>query len=267
MQGVRSSDALSDARERQTRTALIKHLHEQRQFLRNSSDLFDSGLTAEAKRLATTVRVLVHDTSQAQSLLGQLGLKDKMQFIDTSLEVENLEPVRLPDGRYRVTRRKDAGLALIRLSGGKSSGFSPALGSRPRRRLAPFQAWWADPVLRDGQGKAFARRDLVLALAHLDGGAHVDPELPAAYAALSRSNSLGWEVHKGGQLLSLENPVLANVRQIAYEVRLTLEEQLPDELRLLPPAMERQAPNSGQPEGTSSGSEAGCGNGSGSSRR
>jgi hypothetical protein len=77
---------------------------------------------------------------------------------------------------------------------------------------------------------------LVLGLAHLDGGAHVDPELPAAYAALSRSNSLGWEMHISGELVSLESPVLANVRQIAYEVELTLDEQLPDELRQQRPA-------------------------------
>jgi hypothetical protein len=216
--------------ERQTHADLIRHLNEQMQFLANSSDLFDGGQTAEAKRLATTVRILVHDTSRAQSLLGQLDLKNTLGFIDTSLEPEPRQPVRLSDGRYRVSRRKDAGLAQIRMSANEVA-FTPALGNRPRRRLAPFEAWWTDPVLQDGQGRGFARKDLVLGLAHLDGGAHVDPELPAAYAAVSRSNSLGWEVHRGGELLSLENPVLANVRQIAYELQLTLEEQLPNELR------------------------------------
>jgi hypothetical protein len=219
------------ANEKQTRGDLIKHLDEQMQFLKTSSDLFDQRKTAEAKRLGTTVRILVHDTSRSRSLLGQLGLKSALHFIDTSLEPERLEPVRLPDGRYAVTRRKDAGLATIRLSTAAISGFAAALGDRPRRRLAPFEAWWTDPILRDGQGKEFARRDLVLALAHLDGGAHVDPELPAAYAALTRSNSLGWEIDRGGELLSLESPVLANVRQIAYELDCTLEEQLPGEVR------------------------------------
>jgi len=226
---------MSGAGEGQTRADLIRHLHEQMQFLRNSSDQFDRGQIAEAKRLATAVRVLVHDTPRARSLLGQLGLKHTLRFSDTSLEPENPEPVRLADGRYRQSLRKDAGLALIRMRSGEG-GYWPVLEGRPGRRLAPFESWWTDPVLRDGQGNDFARKDLVLGLAHLDGGAHVDPELPAAYAALSRSNSLGWEMHISGELVSLESPVLANVRQIAYEVELTLDEQLPDELRQQRPA-------------------------------
>jgi hypothetical protein len=193
-------------------------------FLATSSELFDQGHIAEAKRLAITIRILVHDTSSSHSLLGQLGIKDTLRYIDTSLEPDIPRAERVSDGSWRMSVRKDAGLAQIRMTAG-TMYFWPSLEARPRRRLAAFDNWWTDAVLSDSQGREFSRRDLVLGLAHQDGGAHVDPELETAYAALSRSNSLGWNVHVGGELLSLESPVLANVRQIAFELRLTIAEQ------------------------------------------
>jgi hypothetical protein len=81
-------------------------------------------------------------------------------------------------------------------------------------------------VLRDNEGNAFGRRDLVLGVAHLDGGVHVDPELEEAYAALTRANSHGWELFDMRGVLLSEGPVLANVRQIAWELETTLDEQL-----------------------------------------
>lgn len=228
--GARAVRATALNTEPQSRADLSTHLQEQIGFLTTSAQLFDEGEAAEAKRLATTLRVLLHDSSASHSLLGQLGVKDMLRYADTSLEPESETPVRLLDGRYQVTRRKDAGLAQIRMSA-HGVRYWPALDARPIRRLMPFDPWWTEPVLRDNRGGTFARRDLVLGLAHKDGGAHVDPALPAAWAALSRSNSLGWEVHVGGRLLSLESPVLANVRQVAHELVVTLHRQLPQSLR------------------------------------
>jgi len=61
----------------------------------------------------------------------------------------------------------------------------------------------------------------------------VDPELNAAYKALSRDNSFGWEVQLGsGEPGIVENsPVPALVRTAAHELYGTLMEQLP---KLLP---------------------------------
>jgi len=43
----------------QTRKELLVHLNENLDFLKRSAAAFDSGYTAEAKRLAVTIRVLV----------------------------------------------------------------------------------------------------------------------------------------------------------------------------------------------------------------
>jgi len=45
-----------------TKAELLDYLREQITFLRNSIDSYDKGFEGEAKRLATTIRVLVHDT-------------------------------------------------------------------------------------------------------------------------------------------------------------------------------------------------------------
>jgi hypothetical protein len=79
-------------------------------------------------------------------------------------------------------------------------------------------------VIEDSAGRHFSRRDLVLAVANKDGGAHVDPQLDDSYVALSRMNSIGFAwIGPNGVSEPLDSPVPASVRQIAYEVAQTLE--------------------------------------------
>src|SRR5205814_2070163 len=124
-------------------------------------------------------------------------------------------------------------LVMVRMTSPGSTSYHAAKEGGPieRLRLARFDDWWTTPIVKDDQGNLFSRKDLVLALAHREGGAHVDPELPAAYAALSRSNSLGWIVGEnvltigasGPGLRAIEgNPVLFMVRQIAHELEHTI---------------------------------------------
>ncbi|HEY4058491.1 MAG TPA: hypothetical protein VGM39_17885 [Kofleriaceae bacterium] len=63
------------------------HLIEQVGFLDASSTAYDQGIESEAKRLATTVRVLVHDTSASRSLLTHLGVRDRLPWTDTAMGV------------------------------------------------------------------------------------------------------------------------------------------------------------------------------------
>ena len=70
---------------RQSRGDLLAYLAEQRAFLQSSAAQYDQGFVAEAKRLAVTIRVLVHDNpgSGSVSLLEQLGLKGRLNYRDT----------------------------------------------------------------------------------------------------------------------------------------------------------------------------------------
>ena len=59
-------------------------LKDQLRFLRNSSSSYDNGFEGEAKRLAVTIRILVHDTKNSTSLLHQLVIKHKLKMLNTA---------------------------------------------------------------------------------------------------------------------------------------------------------------------------------------
>lgn len=67
----------------QTNDELMIHLRDSLGFLDASSTYFDAGYVGEATRLATTIRVLVHDTAKSKSLLGLLDFKTKINYIST----------------------------------------------------------------------------------------------------------------------------------------------------------------------------------------
>lgn len=221
-------------------TELIEALIEQLQFLRSSARAVDQGEQYEFKRLAMTLRVLLHSGRRpTQALLDQIGVLGKLQFLDSAGE----NP---PNNKLRAQNL----LALQQLTWG--GGGVPSRGgyiarmhnlpdfkldwrtqvhelaagrSLPRKagEYLDFDTWWSAVVLTDGLGAEFSRADLVRAVANTDGGGHVDPTLDASYYALSRSNSLGWIMTEpSGEQLPFDNPVPASIRQIAYEVDVSL---------------------------------------------
>jgi hypothetical protein len=56
------------------------------------------------------------------------------------------------------------------------------------------QRWNDSIVIVDKNGTQFKRSDLIFKMCNQDGGAHVDPKLDNKYAALSRSNFVGWKL-------------------------------------------------------------------------
>lgn len=69
---------------------LSRHLKEQLEFLRASSAAFDSGMEAEAKRLAVQIRLLAYDArggrkNRSVSLLTQLGVRENLPWLDTAI--------------------------------------------------------------------------------------------------------------------------------------------------------------------------------------
>lgn len=72
------------ARVAQSDDELRPHLQEQIGFLRESCVRFDEGKTAYAKQASLNLRVLLHDTGASRSLLGVLGLKTQIRFLDTA---------------------------------------------------------------------------------------------------------------------------------------------------------------------------------------
>lgn len=194
---------------------LDQHLKEQIAYLRNSAALYDGGDVREAKRLAVPIRVLVHDTQSSRSLLGQMSLKS-IGFCDTAFPHS-------PENRLT-----HIGLVAMHL-GSHGARYEAMLDNTPRGRgeAVSFDDWWNAVVFVDTDRNTMTRGDLVLAVADQDGGAHVDPALRAVYARLSRSNSLGWAFVKQGEVVPLDNPVPASIRQIAHELIKSVEVRQP----------------------------------------
>jgi hypothetical protein len=57
-------------------------------FLVNSGNLVAQGDNDEAVRLAIALRVLLHDTRSSHSLLGQLGWKDNLAYVNSLRQLE-----------------------------------------------------------------------------------------------------------------------------------------------------------------------------------
>jgi hypothetical protein len=247
------------ARIRRTPEEVREQLREQYGFLTRSAAAYDAGFEGEAMRLATTLRILLHDSSSSRSLLGQLQVKDALRFEDTAM---------YPNPRLI----QKAGLVIIQwTTGTEVRHVAPLADLLSPDRIHPplrFKRWWTVRVIEGSQGRSYSRRDLVLTMANQDGGAHVDPELDADYALLRRDSlgvthetnsgdaaegedgshdyvelAVALQVGPDGRQLeppeairsgtpAMGNVAAASVRQIAYEVQTTLERRL---ARLLTP--------------------------------
>ena len=186
------------------------HLKEQLSFLEASAESFDAGAEEEAKRLALTIRILVHNTSSSHSLLRQMG--KNLKFFDTSsdLDPHNILP--------------HSGLIAALLAEPRQTRYVAMLDNLPPNtvKMTDFDSWWNKPVFSDKQGRKLTRKDLILTAANQDGGAHIDPSLDKTYANLSR-NGLGLIVNHSAGEKTMDKPERAAIRQIAHEVLKTLK--------------------------------------------
>ncbi len=199
---------------------------EQIDALRISSLAYDNGSHGEAKRLATVVRVLVHDTGRSKSLLKQLGKKDLKYYASPAPTIPSYEGFGCPLIYLRIAPTRSCSSLLYHP---KLDDFSP---EEEWRRLE-FDEWWKEVVLVDRDGNEFSREALILPMANKDGGGHVDFKLGEPYARLSRKGSAGLLVldlknfPARGTRIPSYGPEYACVRQVTHEILKTIEEQLP----------------------------------------
>lgn len=207
----------------QSPTALLAHLDEQLAFLDSSCWAFDQGAEAECKRLATHVRILVHDTGRSTSLLTHLGVKERLWFHDVAVEQ-----------RERYTAMRAAGHVPLLVGGLVAIEMSPtsryvaktiAPNPTATARMSRFDDWWREQALFPMSGPPPSRFDLMDWLVHKAGGAHIDDELPPPFVALMSGEAMG--IHFPRIEPPPQNsPIPAAMRQIAEELRTSLRDQL-----------------------------------------
>jgi hypothetical protein len=191
----------------QSRAELEESFEEQLRFIEKSAQLYDAGDHPEAKRIATALRVLFHETRNSKSLLFQLGF-DVLQFHDST-----------GGGILPGNMLTECPLLLMGI-GGSGRDYEPMLENGPPLppTLLSMKAWWNQVVFVDDQKRSFSRSDIVRSVADQDGGVHVDPALEDGYRRLSRENSLAWTVGSPAGKRPAQNPVPAALRQLAHEV-------------------------------------------------
>ncbi|HPW31192.1 MAG TPA: hypothetical protein PLL01_17555 [Rhodoferax sp.] len=190
---------------KQSQHELTDRLNEQLGFLKSSALLFDEGATAEAVRLAQTVRVLVHDTRNSTSLLELLQKKDVL-FFDTAAK-------ELPADQGQT--------ALVATEIGPAEcAVVPILDSDlVNTQMVSFDTWWNGVAIVDFKRQVFKRKDIVLNLANDLGGAHINLHLSSRLVDLIRNNSMnGFVQLPGKDVEPYPNPFPATMRQIAHEV-------------------------------------------------
>ena len=186
---------------------LESHLDEQITLLINSCNSFDSGISAEAKRIATIVRILYHNTKQSKSLLSQLN-RVKQIFCTSFPPVPgSLLP--------------HSGLALVAAKGMSSKYIAP-LDDVPFKRWCLFNEWWNEIIFIDNERNKLSRKDIVLTAANQDGGAHVDPKLERKYKRLKEDNPLNLVYKENGITYDISDSLYASIRQVGHEVLKTL---------------------------------------------
>ncbi|HBO7920498.1 TPA: hypothetical protein N2B41_005746 [Pseudomonas aeruginosa] len=142
-----------------TEEDLAAHLKRQLIFLRNSVSAYDNGCVEEAIRIGVVIRVLCHDTQSSVSLLKQMGQKATLRLVTTA---ETLSSDLLAD--------MDFGELMAGMTFGHTLEYDLVPEDAPAILCAD---WWEQPVfIRDK--KTYTRKDVVLAAANKDGGAHVD---------------------------------------------------------------------------------------------
>jgi hypothetical protein len=144
-----------------------KKLREQLRFLERSAEFFDQGAEDEALRLATGLRVILHDTQSSTSLVKHLGLTHT-RMLSSSLGHGNWQDYLAQE---------------IDLSSSEPVRMRPLLGDQFREMT--FDDWWSGEPVFIHRSENYSRRRICLSAANKDGGAHVDSKLDEYYEVLA----------------------------------------------------------------------------------
>lgn len=207
---------------RRTKEELIESLNEHINFIKKSAKDYDEGDKSEAKRLANSIDILVHDRGATKSILTNLNLLNKLKFC-------SLKHITAPGNLF-----SEAPLCYMHVI--YDSIVTPPIFNIEYKplfddvnvigiRLA-FSKWWEEPIfyIRGKNYQEITRKKLICIMRDKDGGAHLDEILPQHYKNLISGEALGWQYglnEENSKFVS--SPHYPSVRQIAHELLRTIE--------------------------------------------
>lgn len=182
-----------------------EQLKKQLDFIRTSCKEYDAGNVNEAVRIATALRVIIHDTKRSTSILKNLNIKDSIRLLSTAV------------GAIGLMNIIDIQIDFEILSG----CFVPKFDRAKIRNYILVEQWWEREAIfyREDIKKALSRKWLVLSAANKDGGAHA-AELESIYKYLKAGAGSGMKLTIEGREINCDflNAPLAALRQIGYEI-------------------------------------------------
>lgn len=189
---------------------MSEKFREQLRFLERSCQAYDQGAEDEAIRLATSLRIIFHNTTKSTSLVRHLKFGAK-KMLSSSRGHENWQ---------------DYLSVQINLTSAQPVRMLPLLGNQ-FRELTIDQWWRQEPVFVHLDEK-HPRRKIILSVANKDGGAHVDEQLEEYYEYLCAGEYAfgisgdnlkfdGKPPFEQGVTHFAKNAHLALIRQFAHE--------------------------------------------------
>jgi hypothetical protein len=178
-----------------------KLLTEQYQRLKSAVDGFYEGREFEVLNIAITLRVLIHETDKSHSLLSRVN----PGYWDLDIYHKPLNPRTLFTVPVTLRIRGDGDSRIIR-----SSFDSPSY------KLVPLLEWWTAPYQAPSLFKPIrlSKKDIILNVAHKDGGAHVDSEVPETHHGVTRP-PFQFGMDNGGEKILLQPNLAYGITAVA----------------------------------------------------
>ena len=182
-------------------------LVEQIGFIQRSCSAYDEGLEEEAIRIATSLRIIFHDTSKSTSLITHLGI-GAVPMLSSAKGRGNLN---------------DYIAWILSWESIPQVTDTPQFGDK--FQPVNIKRWWDGEVVLVHDNRDYTRRKIILATANTDGGAHVAEKLDEFYRALGEGTqgislvvnmSKVPETERGIEHRA-KNAHLAMIRQFAFE--------------------------------------------------
>ena len=203
---------------------------------------FDDGDFEASDDLSTKIFILVAPHKNA--------LK---RFIDFDLEAIEFESTP-PNGvlPYRLVE------AISRASVDETGASTLSVAYEPRYdrdgipfKKVSFNTWYKGEYVFQLSSGGVTREQLIEAVRHKDGGAHLDPDIKPSYAAIKRQEEFRVAFTNGPEKAEpLVGAQDASIRQIAFELQLTLKKHLSGPLSLdfdlAPPAPPQRMAGAGE---------------------
>jgi hypothetical protein len=167
---------------------LLKALSEQQHLLRTAIACMGTGDLTQALRVATSIRVLVHETGNSKPLLksvhhNYIGLP----ILDRVIE-------RPPDLRPGVQAMVFHCPISAKVSTAGTVSLITDLDPNAYRQ-STIGKWWRNAcMVLPGIGP-ITRKELILGLTNKEGGAHVDVDMPKKYQLLLKSHFVQFKIN------------------------------------------------------------------------